>query len=109
MAIGHGSVRLTSHPSYRCPSILLTNVLHIPLACSNLVSSTQLGDRDVVATLAKKTLTLSHNGSVFLDSVVERGMFRLRTNPIRPSTSFFSPSSPTAASANYQQPGFCTA
>ena len=53
-AIGHSSVRLTSHPSYRCPSILLTNILHISLAHSNLINSTQLGNCNVVATLAKK-------------------------------------------------------
>jgi hypothetical protein len=111
-AIGRGSVRLTSHPGYHHPSILLTNVLHIPLARSNLVSSTQLGNRDVIATLGKHILTLSHNGSIFLDGLVERGMYRLRTKPIRPATattSLLSRISPTAASLDTQQPGFYTA
>lgn len=108
-AIGRGSVRITSHPNYHHSSILLTNVLHIPLARSNLISSGQLGERDVVATLAKRTFALSHRGKTFLDGVVEHGMFRLQTTPIRPSPSLLSRISPTAASLTAQQPGFCTA
>ena len=108
-AIGRGSVRLTSHPTYHHSSILLTNVLHIPLARSNLVSGTQLHDRDVFATLGNHSLTLSHNGSIFLDGIVEHGMVRLQTKPIRPNASLLSRISPTVASLNSQQPGFCTA
>ena len=108
-AIGRGSVRITSHPTYHHSSILLTNVLHIPLARSNLISSTQLREHDVVATLTKCAVVLSHCGKTFLEGIIEHGMFRLQTTPIRPSPTLLSRISPTTASLTAQQLGFCTA
>ena len=108
-AIGRGSVRLSSHPAYQHSSILLTNALHIPLARSNLISGTQLHDRGVFVTIGNHSLTLSHRDNIFLDGVVEGGMMRLHTKPIRPSHSLLSRISSAVASLDIQQSGFYTA
>lgn len=46
-AIGHGNVRLQTHCVARVFSIVLTNILHIPRAHSNLISGGQFNERGV--------------------------------------------------------------
>jgi hypothetical protein len=58
-AIGLGTVRLRCKYGDRTSSILLTNVLHIPAARSNLVSGVRLDNAGVSTTLQNGTVVLS--------------------------------------------------
>lgn len=108
-AIGRGSVRLRSRFGIRPSSFLLTNVLHIPQAHSNLISGAQLAQHGVVTTLGKQNAILTHNGVFIMSGYVERGMYHLDTKPIRPSPSLLSRISPMVASLDSNQSGFYTA
>jgi hypothetical protein len=108
-AIGRGSVCLRSRFGIRPSSFLLTNVLHIPQAHSNLISGAQLAQHGVVTTLGKQNAILTYNGVFIMSGYVERGMYRLNTKPIRPSPSLLSRISPMVASLNSNQTGFYTA
>ena len=110
-AVGRGSVRLRAKYGIRPSSFLLTNVLHIPLARSNLISGTQLATHGVVTTLGKHNIILTHNNVFILDGFVERGMYRLNTKPIPPSPTLLSriSESTTIATVDTTQADFYTA
>ena len=84
-AIGHGNIQLCTKHGAQSSTLLLTNVLHIPHARSNLISGTQLAKHNVFATLRDDGLMLSLHGIPFLDSSVQRGMYQLNVKAIRPS------------------------
>ena len=110
-AVGRGSVRLRAKYGIRPSSFLLTNVLHIPHARSNLISGTQLATHGVVTTLGKHNIILTHYNIFILDGFVERGMYRLNTKPIPPSPTLLSriSRSPTIATVDTTQADFYTA
>lgn len=106
-AVGRGDVRLRAQHGSRHSTILLTNVLHIPCARSNLISGTQLARHGVVATLTNHTLTLSLNGTPFVDGYVQHGMYHLNAKPIRPTPLLSRIDlNPVDASPNMQRPDF---
>lgn len=114
-AVGRGSVRLRAQHGSHTSTILLTNVLHIPCARSNLISGTELDRHGVFSTLGNHSLTLSIHGTPFLDGFVERGMIHLNVKPIRQTTPVTPPLlsridlNPANASTNTNQSGFYTA
>jgi hypothetical protein len=108
-AVGPGSIRLECRYGSRPSSFLITNVLHIPLARSNLISGTQLAAHGVLATLGKSNLVLTYNGIFLLDGFVDRGMYCLNTKPIPRSPTLLSRISPTVATLDIAQAGFYTA
>ena len=108
-AVGRGSVRLRSKYGSRPSSFLLTNVLHIPIARSNLISGTQLATHGVVTTLGKRNIILTHNNIFILDGFVEKGMYRLNTTPIPPAPTLLSRITPTIATVHTTQADFYTA
>jgi hypothetical protein len=85
--LGHGDVRLRAMHGARSSTLLLTNVLHIPRARSNLISGTQLACHGIIATLRGTDVTLSLNGVPLVDSFVEHGMYHLNVSPISSSVS----------------------
>ena len=89
-AIGQGTVRLTVHLQARCgnrtTTILLTNVLHIPAARSNLVSGIQLNNVGVGALLINNTATLALRGQTIVEGKIHNEMFRLNVNIVYPKS-----------------------
>ena len=71
----------------RSSTLLLNNVLHIPRACSNLISGTQLACHGIIATLRGTDVTLSLNIVPFVNGFVECGMYHLNVTPILSSVS----------------------
>jgi gag-polypeptide of LTR copia-type len=107
-AIGLGTVRLRCKYGDRTSSILLTNVLHIPAARSNLVSGVRLDNAGVSTTLENGTVLLSARGSPIVDGAIHNDMYRLNLSIVRPSPqpSLFSVST---LHADTQNAGFYTA
>jgi hypothetical protein len=112
-AVGIGSVRLQCRSGVQPSTFVLTNVLHIPRARSNLVSGALLYDLGVGTTLVKPNPCLSYRGTQFLTVSVHHGMFCLETNIMRPSSvtpSLLSRLTPIASAATvHNSPGFCIA
>jgi hypothetical protein len=84
-AIGLGTVRLRCKYGDRTSSILLTNVLHIPAARSNLVSGMCLDNAGVSTTLENGTVVLSARGSPIVDGAIHDDMYCLNLSIVRPS------------------------
>jgi hypothetical protein len=117
-AVGIGSVRLQCRVGVQPSTFVLTNVLHIPSARSNLVSGALLYGLGVAATLVKPSPSLSYKGTPFLNLSVHHGMFCLETTPMRASSatrSLLSRMTPIATPQSAQvattssTPGFYTA
>ena len=112
-AVGIGSVRLQSRPGVRPPTFVLTNVLHIPRARSNLVSGALLYKLGVGGNLVAPAPCLSYRGTTFLNVSVHHDMFCLETNIMRASSrtpSLLSRIAPVASSTTLpSSPGFCIA
>lgn len=86
VAIGQGSVRLEGrHKQTKC-TILLTNVLHIPAAQTNLISGVQLDKAGVVSTLGHNSIFLSTNNEVIVSGTVVNDMYRLDVTIIIPNS-----------------------
>ena len=85
-AVGRGNVHLRAQHGSNSSTLLLTNVLQIPCAHSNLISGTELDRHGVISTLGNHSLTLSIHGTPFLDGFVEHGMIHLNAKPIRRSS-----------------------
>lgn len=83
-AIGRGTVRLHAKCDDQTVTILLTNVLHIPAARSNLVSGIQLDKVGVSALLTDGTARLYLRGQKIADGAIYNEMFRLNVDIIRP-------------------------
>jgi hypothetical protein len=60
VAIGHGTVRLRCKIGDNQTWILLTDVLHIPAARSNLISGIRLDNAGVTTTLGNGAIMLTH-------------------------------------------------
>jgi hypothetical protein len=110
-AIGRGTVRLICSFRNRPSSVLLTNILHIPAARSNLISGVRLDNAGVTATLGNGSILLSHNRNPFVSGTIHKDMYCLDFNIIRPNGhtthSYVSPSiSSTNAAPNLD---FCIA
>ena len=102
VAVSCGSVRLRCNYGGRTYSILLTNVLHIPAARSNLISGVRLDKAGVTSTLGNGTVTLSLHGSPIISGHIQNDMYRLNLSIVRPTSSAHQrntlPSSPPQAS-----------
>jgi hypothetical protein len=85
LAIGCGTVRVQGQCENRSTTILLTHVLHIPAARSNLISGVRLNKVGVTAILGDDTATLSFRGQKIFDGTIYNDMFRLNLTIIRPS------------------------
>lgn len=81
-AVGCGNVCLCAQYGSNLSTLLLTNILHIPCARSNLISGIELDQHGVISTLDNHLLTLSIHGTPFLNSFVEHSMIHLNTKPI---------------------------
>ena len=62
-AVGSGSVCVYAKYYGRLSSLLLTSVLHIPAARSNLISGVELDNAGVIATLGHGRATLTYSGT----------------------------------------------
>jgi hypothetical protein len=111
VAIGRGTIRLRcyfeGHPSL----ILLTNVLHIPSARSNLISGVRLDKAGVTVKLGHGRIQLSHRGQPLVSGGIENDMYRLNLEIIRTFqnenvTQDFNDNIPHIAILNYQDPDF---
>jgi hypothetical protein len=121
IAIGRGTVRLEGwNNDNKRHSILLGNVLHIPAAHSNLISSIQLDKAGVVTTLGNKSIQLSVNNKTLISGSIVNDMYRLNLTVLRPNyvplTDRLAPLSlqsrigPALAASSSQAPsGFCIA
>jgi hypothetical protein len=115
VALGQGTVRLQCVFRARTSSILLTNVLHIPAARSNLISTNQLAKGGIVCTMGEKSATLFLNGLPLVSATTHNGMYHLNVTILRPAKPLPIPSlasriSPlvTTASDSSSLPDFCT-
>jgi hypothetical protein len=120
-AVGRGTVRILGRYGDRITKIVLTNVLHIPAARSNLISSTQLNKAGVASWLDDGLATLWHQGVKIIGSSPHQGMYHLHMTIQRPdrphlpltsrieTPSLASCITPLAAAASPEQEGFCTA
>ena len=81
-AIGWGTVCLVGHYNNKKCTILLTNVLHIPAAHTNLVSGIQLDKARVVSTLGHNSIFLSANNKIIVGGSIKNNMYCLNLNII---------------------------
>jgi hypothetical protein len=114
VAVGCSSVRLRCNYGGRTYSILLTNILHISAARSNLISGVCLDKAGVTSTLGNGTVTLSLHGSPIISGNIQNNMYRLNLSIVRPTFVAHkrSPSPSTAPQASttiFQNPDFCIA
>jgi gag-polypeptide of LTR copia-type len=86
LAIGCGTVRLRGQCNGRSTTVLLTHVLHIPAARSNLISGVRLDKVGVTAVLGGGTATLSLHGQKIIEGTIHNDMFRLNISILHPST-----------------------
>jgi hypothetical protein len=84
VAVGRGSVRLQSRCRNQTSSIILSHVLHIPAARTNLISGAQLDKVGVIASIAGGCVTLTFGGSVIVDGSINNGMYGLNVSIMRP-------------------------
>jgi hypothetical protein len=85
VAIGRGTVRLRCENGTRESSVLLTDVLHIPAARSNLISGVRLDNAGVTTTLGNGGILLTHEGCPFVAGKIRHGMYRLNVEIVRPT------------------------
>ena len=85
LAIGCGTMHVQGQCENRLTTILLTHVLHIPAARSNLISGVCLNKVGVTAILGDDTATLSLHGQKIFEGTIYNDMFRLNVSNIRPS------------------------
>jgi hypothetical protein len=85
-AVGCGTVRLRVRCGNQESSILLTNVLHLPIAHSNLVSGLGLDDSGLEAWLIKRAVLLLKDGVRVITGAVHNNMYQLDVTIIRPTT-----------------------
>ena len=118
-AIGQGTVCLQARCGNRTTTILLTNVLYIPAARSNLVSGIQLNNISVGALLINDTATLALRGQTIMKGKIHNEMFRLNVNIVYPKSRsllaridklpLLSHLGPSVAAVSPEQADFCTA
>jgi hypothetical protein len=115
-AIGKGFVRLTSRLAGRKVSLLLTDVLHIPTAHSNLVSGALLASKGVNILSAGNTFTLFSGSVTVANGSMCGNMYQLDVRItqlaqkiVPPTRDLKSRIGPIAASVDSSQSGFGTA
>ena len=118
-AIGWGTVRLQARCGNRTTTILLTNILHIPAARSNLVSGIQLNNIGVGTLLINNTATLALHGQTIVEGKINNEMFRLNVNIVYPKSRsllaridkppLLSHLGPSVATVSPERADFCTA
>jgi hypothetical protein len=100
LAVGRGTVRLEGHYLEQTSPILLTNVLHIPAARSNLISGVQLDKAGVTSTLGNNSIVLSIHGNIIVNGTLYNDMYRLNLHIVSPhSTSLASRIMPATPSS----------
>jgi hypothetical protein len=119
VAIGRGTIRMQGRFGNKTCTMTLNNVLHIPAACSNLISSPLLDCTGVSALLSDGLATLSFKGANIISGSLHNNMYRLNLSIICPpkptlaerlkSPALISHLSPLAAAASSDQAGFYTA
>jgi hypothetical protein len=114
VAVGRGTVRLHCTYGERTYSILLTNVLHIPAARSNLVSGVCLDKAGVTSTLGNGCVTLSLRGAPIVSGTIHNDMYRLNLSIVRPKPTTTRPIIPSTfaphvAAASSRSADFYTA
>jgi hypothetical protein len=114
VAVGRGAVRLRCTHGDCTYSILLTNMLHIPAARSNLVSGVCLDKAGVTSTLGDRCITLSLHSAPIVSGAIHNDMYRLNLSIVRPTnktTSSTKPSTfpPHVAAASSRSADFYTA
>jgi hypothetical protein len=77
IAIGWGTIHLKGRYQNNKSSILLTNVLHIPAARTNLISGLQLNKVGVMSMLGNKLIYLSANNKIIVSRTVVNDMYHL--------------------------------
>jgi hypothetical protein len=85
-AIGRGTIRLRGQHNNHTSTILLTNILHIPAAQTNLISGVQLDRAGVISTLGHHSIVLSKNNKTILSGSVINDMYHLNLVIIPPKT-----------------------
>ena len=85
VTIGRGNVRLCCTYNDRVTkTIVLTDILHIPAARSNLVSNVHLDKMGIFATLGDGGITLLFQGSPLVSGSLHHEMYQLNFSIIRP-------------------------
>jgi hypothetical protein len=84
--IGRGTICLRGQHNNHTSTILLTDVLHIPAARTNLISGVQLDRAGVVSTLGHYSIVLSRNNKTILSGSVVNDMYHLNLVIIPPKT-----------------------
>jgi hypothetical protein len=117
LSMGCGTVCVNGQYGNRVSPIVLHNVLHIPVARSNLISGPQLDIAGVFSLLEDGLATLSIRGENVVGGALHNNMYRLnmfivcpnRQRPLLSRLDFSSPFSritPLAAAASSDQAGF---
>ena len=86
VAIRKGNVHLEGNYNGNKSSILLTNVLHIPAAHTNLISGVQLGKAGVTSTLGRNSIFLSMHNKIIVSGSVINDMYRLDLKIVPPTS-----------------------
>ena len=86
IATGCGTVRLESCHGSQVHNIMLQNVLHVPMACTNLVSSIQLDKAGVTSTLGNGLILLMANGKTIIEGRIVKDMYHLDLKIVTPNT-----------------------
>jgi Pol polyprotein len=73
--IEHGIVQLESHHGKKVHNIVLQNVLHVPVACINLISSIQLDKARVITIFGNGSLVLAANGKTIVEGKIINDMY----------------------------------
>ena len=84
--IGRGTVQLESRHGREVHNIILHNILHMPAACTNLVSGIQLDKAGVMTMLSNGLLALATNGRTIVEGKIINNMYRLHLRIVPPST-----------------------
>jgi hypothetical protein len=81
-AIGKGTVMLKGSVNGELVTVTLTDVLHIPKACTNLVSHAQLDKKGVIAEfLGSGHLLLSVNSHAIISGLLVNDLYKLDLTP----------------------------
>jgi hypothetical protein len=85
-AIRQGTIQLRGQHNNHTSIILLTDVLYIPAACTNLISGVQLDKAGVVSTLRHHSIVLFKNNKIIISGSVINDMYHLNLIIIPPTS-----------------------
>ncbi len=86
IATGCGTVQLESHHGSQVHCIVLQNILHVPMACMNLVSGIQLDKAGVMSTLGNSLISLMVNRKTIVEGRIINDMYHLDLKIVPPNT-----------------------